>query len=75
MHVTFMFILNEGIAPGFIVVYIVDKMNLQTDQINNNFRWMKSCSEWAFVVLLNKGKGRFWININAIMSWENKTIP
>lgn len=38
MHVTFMFILNEGIAPGFIVVYIVDKMNLPTDQINNNFR-------------------------------------
>lgn len=29
-----MFILNEGIAPGFIVVYIVDKMNLQTDHIS-----------------------------------------
>ena len=29
-----MFILNEGITPGFIVVYIVDKMNLQTDQIS-----------------------------------------
>ena len=28
-----MFILNEGIAPGFIVVYIVDKMNLQKDQV------------------------------------------
>ena len=29
-----MLILNKGIAPGFIVVYIVDKMNLQTDQVS-----------------------------------------
>ena len=28
MHVTFMFILNEGVTSWFVIVYIMDNMNL-----------------------------------------------
>ena len=32
MHVSLMFIFNECITPGFVVVYIMNDMDLETKQ-------------------------------------------